>query len=194
MAGRNLEAFIYQVGYAVDPKGKDQLEKMDTQFGSINYLSELGFKVPTVEKKFCKNIEEVIKFVIGWGDKREKYPYEIDGMVVKVNDFNLQKKCGATNHHPRWAIAYKFKAKQATAKLLSVDYQVGKVGAVTPVAKIEPTQLAGVTISSISMHNEDFIKGKDIRLGDHVLIERAGDVIPYIVKSLPDLRLSLIHI
>ncbi len=188
VAGRGLEAFIYQVGYAIDDKGKDQLEKMDTQFGSINYLSELGFKVPTVEKKLCKNIGEVIKFVESWSAKREKYPYEIDGMVVKVNDFNLQKKCGATNHHPRWAIAYKFKAKQATAKLLSVEYQVGKIGAVTPVAKIEPTQLAGVTISSISMHNEDFITGKDIRLGDSVLIERAGDVIPYIVKSLPDLR------
>ena len=188
VAGRGLEAFIYQVGYAIDDKGKDQLDTMDTQFGSINYLSELGFKVPTVEKKLCKNIGEVIKFVESWGAKREKYPYEIDGMVVKVNDFNLQKKCGATNHHPRWAIAYKFKAKQATAKLLTVEYQVGKIGAVTPVAKIEPTQLAGVTISSISMHNEDFIKGKDIRLGDSVLIERAGDVIPYIVKSLPDLR------
>lgn len=188
VAGRGLEAFIYQVGYAIDDKDKDQLEKMHTHFGSINYLSDLGFKVPTIEKKLCKNINEVVKFVESWSDKREKYPYEIDGMVVKVNDFNLQKKCGSTNHHPRWAIAYKFKAKQATAKLLSVEYQVGKVGAVTPVAKIEPTQLAGVTISSISMHNEDFITGKDIRLGDSVLIERAGDVIPYIVKSLPDLR------
>ena len=188
VAGRGLEAFIYQVGYAVDNKGKDLLDTMNTQFGSINYLSELGFKVPTIEKKLCKNIGEVVKFVESWGAKREKYPYEIDGMVVKVNDFNLQKKCGATNHHPRWAIAYKFKAKQATAKLLSVEYQVGKIGAVTPVAKIEPTQLAGVTISSISMHNEDFITGKDIRIGDSVLIERAGDVIPYIVKSLPDVR------
>ena len=92
VAGRGLEAFIYQVGYAIDGKGKDQLDKMDTQFGSINYLSELGFKVPTVEKKLCKNIGEVVKFVESWGAKREKYPYEIDGMVIKVNDLNLQKK------------------------------------------------------------------------------------------------------
>jgi DNA ligase (NAD+) len=109
-------------------------------------------------------------------------------MVVKVNSYKLQELCGSTAHHPRWAIAFKFKAKQATSKLINVEYQVGKIGSITPVAKIEPVYLAGVTVSSISLHNEDFIKSKDLRLGDTVLIERAGDVIPYIVKSMEELR------
>ncbi len=109
-------------------------------------------------------------------------------MVVKVNSRELQEKCGYTSHHPRWAVAYKFKAKQATTKLLSVEYQVGKIGSITPVAKLEPVSLAGVTISSVSLHNEDFILEKDLKLGDTVLVERAGDVIPYIVKAMGDLR------
>ena len=100
----------------------------------------------------------------------------------------MQERTGYTSHHPRWAIAFKFKAKQATTKLLNVEYQVGKVGAVTPVAKLEPVALAGVTVSSVSLHNEDFIKSKDLRLGDTVLVERAGDVIPYIVKAMEDAR------
>ena len=107
---------------------------------------------------------------------------------MKVNSFELQEKCGFTQHHPRWAIAYKFKAKQSTSKLERVEYQVGKIGAVTPVAKITPVALAGVMVSSVSLHNEDFIKSKDLRIGDTVLVERAGDVIPYIVKSFPELR------
>lgn len=122
------------------------------------------------------------------GRKRDTYAYEIDGMVVKVNSLELQEKCGFTAHHPRWAIAFKFKAKQATSRLIAVEYQVGKIGSITPVAKIEPVFLAGVTVSSISLHNEEFIKSKDLRLGDTVLVERAGDVIPYIVKSFPELR------
>jgi DNA ligase (NAD+) len=109
-------------------------------------------------------------------------------MVVKVNSRELQERTGATSHHPRWAIAYKFAAKQATSRLLKVEYQVGKIGTITPVAKVEPVALAGVTISSISLHNEDFINEKDLHLGDTVLIERAGDVIPYIVKAMPELR------
>jgi DNA ligase (NAD+) len=105
-----------------------------------------------------------------------------------VNSLELQEKCGFTAHHPRWAIAFKFKAKQATSKLVAVEYQVGKIGSITPVAKIEPVYLAGVTVSSISLHNEEFIRSKDLRLGDTVLVERAGDVIPYIVKSFAELR------
>ncbi len=123
-----------------------------------------------------------------WEAKREGYNYEIDGMVVKVNSLALQEKCGFTSHHPRWAIAYKFKAKQATSTLESVEYQIGKIGSVTPVAKITPVQLAGVTVSSISLHNADFISGKDLHIGDTVLVERAGDVIPYIVKAMDELR------
>ncbi|HFA48503.1 MAG TPA: NAD-dependent DNA ligase LigA [Bacteroidetes bacterium] len=139
-------------------------------------------------RKVCKNIAEAAAFCIAWQEQREQYPYEVDGMVVKVNDLALQQRVGSTGHHPRWAIAFKFKAKQATTKLLKVEFQVGKIGSITPVAKLEPVALAGVTVSSVSLHNEDFIKNKDIRLGDTVLVERAGDVIPYIVKPMEELR------
>ena len=113
---------------------------------SIVYLGSLGFKVPHAATKVCKNIAEVIAFCNEWQEKRDSYDYEIDGMVVKVNDLELQSRCGYTSHHPRWAIAFKFKAKQATTKLLNVEYQVGKVGSITPVAKLQPVQLAGVTV------------------------------------------------
>ena len=187
-SARGLEAFIYQLGYAEGEDGNDILANFKTHNESINLLGELGFKVPTIERKVCKNIKEVADFCLNWQEKREDYAYEIDGMVVKVNSRELQEKCGYTSHHPRWAIAFKFKAKQATTKLLSVEYQVGKVGSITPVAKLDPVQLAGVTVSSVSLHNEEFIKSKDLRLGDTVLVERAGDVIPYIVKAMADLR------
>jgi len=187
-AKRNLEAFVYQVGYAVDADGNNVLQKMKTHDESIEMLGALGFKIPTIERKVCKNIQGAIDFCLGWEAKREGYNYEIDGMVVKVNSLEIQDKCGFTSHHPRWAIAFKFKAKQASTKLLNVEYQIGKIGSITPVAKLEPVALAGVTVSSVSLHNEDFITSKDLRLGDTVLVERAGDVIPYIVKPMEDLR------
>ena len=185
---RQIEAFIFQLGYAVDADGNDKLRAIDTHFASIELLGNLGFKIPHKEKKLCTGIEEAIAFCQEWEIKREQFGYEIDGMVVKVNEIALQDICGSTAHHPRWAIAYKFKAKQATAKLLNVEYQVGKIGSITPVAKLEPVQLAGVTVSSVSLHNEEFIQSKDLRIGDTVVVERAGDVIPYIVKPLEDLR------
>jgi DNA ligase (NAD+) len=187
-AQRGLEAFVYQLGFAADAAGKDEMEKLATHDETIELLGQLGFKVPGPERKVCKGIDQVIAFCMEWQAKREEYPYEIDGMVVKVNRRELQERCGYTSHHPRWAIAFKFRAKQATTRLLHVEYQVGKVGSITPVAKLEPVPLAGVTISSVSLHNEDFIKAKDLRLGDTVLIERAGDVIPYIVKAMDELR------
>lgn len=188
---RGLEAFIYTLGYAVDESGNDISDQFATHEASLDMLVQLGFKVPNkdkAERKVGKNIEEVVEFCQAWEERRESYEYEIDGMVVKVNDRVLQERTGYTSHHPRWAIAYKFKAKQATSRLQHVEYQVGKIGSITPVAKIEPVQLAGVTVSSISLHNEDFITGKDLRLGDTVLVERAGDVIPYIVKAMDELR------
>jgi len=187
-AERKMEAFIYQLGYAINADGENVLEQFETHDESIELLANLGFKVPTIERKVCKNIKEVADFCLEWEEKRESYEYEIDGMVVKVNDRKLQETIGYTSHPPRWAIAYKFKAKQATSKLENVEYQVGKIGSITPVAKIAPVQLAGVTVSSISLHNEDFITGKDLHFGDTVLVERAGDVIPYIVKAMEDLR------
>ena len=187
-AVRNIEAFVYQLGYAVDADGNDKMGDLKSHDAGIELLGNLGFKIPTKERKVCKTIKEASDFCAKWEREREDYEYEIDGMVIKVNDLALQERCGYTSHHPRWAIAYKFKAKQATSKLVNVDFQIGKIGAITPVAKIEPVQLAGVTVSSISLHNQDFITERDIKIGDTVLVERAGDVIPYIVKAMDELR------
>ncbi len=187
-AKRGIEVFIYQLGYAVDNTGKNMLSEWQSHYESINQLGKLGFMVPGKESRLCKNIDEVIDFCNTWEETRDQYPYEIDGIVIKVDARHIQEAAGYTAHHPRWAIAYKFRAKQASSKLLNVEFQVGKTGAVTPVAKIQPVSLAGVTISSISLHNEDFIKNKDIRIGDVVLVERAGDVIPYISESKKDIR------
>lgn len=181
VAKRNLEAFIYQIGFVVDDKGNEMLgEAFTSHFQNIEMLAGLGFQVPGQEKTLSKNIEDVVGFVKGWEAKRDNYNYEIDGMVVKVDNLRLQNSLGSTAHHPRWAIAYKFKARQATTQLLNIEYQVGRTGAVTPVAKLDPVRLAGVTVSSVSLHNADFILEKDIHIGDYVKVERAGDVIPYI--------------
>ncbi|MEM1326731.1 MAG: NAD-dependent DNA ligase LigA [Bacteroidota bacterium] len=189
-AKRQMETFVYQIGYATDAAGQDQLSQFETHSETIDFLGALGFKVPqeSDERCICKNIAAVTKFCEEWEARREAYAYEVDGLVVKVNSLKIQQEIGYTSHHPRWAIAYKFRAKQATSQLLNVEYQVGKIGSITPVAKIEPVALAGVTISSISLHNEEFIRSKDLRLGDTVLVERAGDVIPYIVKAFEDAR------
>ncbi|MFZ1260573.1 MAG: NAD-dependent DNA ligase LigA [Chitinophagaceae bacterium] len=188
VAKRNLEAFVYHISYYSMAKGKKNPAELTTHAGSLKLLWDLGFRSPERERKIFKGIEGVIKYCADFETERDALPYEIDGMVIKVNDIDLQEKLGMTSHHPRWAIAYKFKARQATSKLLSVEFQVGRTGAVTPVAKLEPVAVGGVTVSSISIHNEDYIKEKDLRIGDAVLIERAGDVIPQIVKSLPDTR------
>ncbi len=185
---RGLEAFIFQLGYAVDSAGNDMLPNLRTHDKGIETLGELGFKIPTIERKVVSSIQGAIDFCRDWEEKRDDYHYEIDGMVVKVNSLDMQERCGYTSHHPRWAIAYKFKAKQATTKMINIEYQVGKVGSITPVAKLDPVHIAGVTVSSVSLHNEEFIVGKDLRIGDTVVVERAGDVIPYIVKSLEELR------
>jgi DNA ligase (NAD+) len=187
---RALDAFIYQMGFAVNTEGTDVLGQFNNHNEQIELLANLGFKVPKInaERAVCNSITEVAEHCDKWQAQREDYPFEIDGMVVKVNDLGLQDICGYTSHHPRWAIAFKFKAKQATTQLLEIDYQVGRTGAVTPVARLKPVELAGATISNVSLHNEDFIKEKDIRIGDTVLVERAGDVIPYIVKSMEELR------
>jgi len=188
VAKRNLEAFVYHVSYYTVLKGKETSKALTTHSGSLEMLWDLGFRSPQKEKKVFKGIDAVIKHCNEFEIIRDDLPYEIDGMVIKVNDLALQDKMGMTSHHPRWAIAYKFKARQGTTKLLGVEFQVGRTGAVTPVAKLEPVAVGGVTVSSISVHNEEYIKEKDLRIGDAVLIERAGDVIPQIVKSLPDTR------
>jgi DNA ligase (NAD+) len=189
VAKRGLSAYIYQVAFASKETENNELEQFfSTHLDAIRGIDKLGFKTPVNEIKLCQNIEEVIAYCREWEVKRDQFPFEIDGMVIKVNDFEAQKKCGSTAHHPRWAIAFKFKARQATTTLIDVEYQVGRTGAVTPVAKLEPVHIGGVTVSSVSLFNEEVIREKGLMIGDKVLVERAGDVIPYIVKSLPEFR------
>ncbi len=189
---RNLEAFLYHVSFIVDGDTNTQRETNNeqpaTHSGMLQMLWNLGFRSPKNEMQVFKGIDGVIKHVQNFEKVRDNLGYEIDGMVIKVNDLNLQDRLGMTSHHPRWAIAFKFKARQGTSKLVDVTFQVGRTGAVTPVAKIEPVQVGGVTVGSISIHNEEYIKEKNLMLGDTILIERSGDVIPQIVKSFPELR------
>ncbi len=201
---RNLEVFLYHISYYSSKETLDitkgetaGTEKAHavkskkapvTHSESLDMLWDLGFRSPKKEKKVFKGIQPVIDYCIDFEAGRDKLPYEIDGMVVKVNDFALQDKMGMTTHHPRWAIAFKFKARQGTSKLLKVEFQVGRTGSITPVAKIEPVPIGGVTVGSVSLFNEDMVNQKDLRIGDTVLVERAGDVIPYIVKPLIELR------
>lgn len=185
---RNLDAFLYHISFFTTVENREPGSLLQTHSGALEMLWECGFRSPKKEKIVVTGIEEVIKHVHDFEEMRDTLPYEIDGMVVKVNEIGLQEKLGMTSHHPRWAIAFKFKARQATTKLRAVEFQVGRTGAVTPVAKLDPVGIGGVTVSSISIHNEEYIKEKKLMIGDTVLIERAGDVIPQIVKSLPELR------
>lgn len=189
VANRNLDAFLYHVSYFIETPGTSVDTKyLHTHSGSLEMLWNLGFRSPEKEKRVVKGIQPVIDYCLDFEKGRDDLPYEIDGMVVKVDDLALQEKLGMTSHHPRWAIAFKFKARQATTKLRAVEFQVGRTGAVTPVAKLDPVYIGGVTVSSISVHNEEYIREKDLQIGDTVLIERAGDVIPQIVRSITDLR------
>jgi DNA ligase (NAD+) len=188
---RSITVISYQVSYCVDKHDNDILKNFNSHDEIIKLLDKLGFKTPMESSKLCFGIDEVISFCELMAEKRHELDFEIDGMVIKLNDIGMQDICGNTGHHPRWALAYKFQAMQAVSTLERVEFQVGKFGTITPVAKITPVQLSGVQIQSISLHNEDFIKNKDIRLGDKVLVERAGEVIPYIVKSLPELRTGI---
>lgn len=197
VARRKLDAFLYHISYVQLEEGNNESmqtaiakgkEQLSTHSGCLELLWQLGFRSPEKEKRVLANIQEVIDYCTAFEAQRDNLPYEIDGMVIKVNQIALQDALGMTSHHPRWAIAYKFKARQATTQLLGIEFQVGRTGAVTPVAKLAPVSVGGVTISSISVHNEEYIKEKQLMIGDRVVIERAGDVIPQIVQSLPELR------
>jgi DNA ligase (NAD+) len=182
---RNLEAFIYHIAFV---QYDDNKKEIPSHSKSLEMLWNLGFRSPVNEKMIFNKIDDVISFCAEYEAKRDTLPYEIDGLVIKVDELKMQDKLGMTTHHPRWAIAYKFKARQSTSKLLQVEFQVGRTGSITPVAKIKPVPIGGVMVASISLHNEEFIREKDIRIGDSLLVERAGDVIPYIVKSFAEVR------
>ena len=153
----------------------------------LDAIKDWGLK-PVPFTKICRSLKEILAYQSEMETRRDELPYEIDGLVVKVNSIELQKRLGEIARSPRWAIAYKFKARQATTRILDIQPQVGRTGTLTPVASLEPVPIGGVTVKSASLHNMDEIERKDIRIGDTVVVERAGDVIPYVVQVLPDKR------
>ncbi len=189
VAKRNLSAVLYYVSdYTLIARPQPVDIHLKSQSGCLKMLWECGFLSPYKEIQVLSSIDDVFKHIHDYERMRDTLPYEIDGMVVKVDDVDIQEQLGSTSHHPRWAMAFKFKARQATSHLRQVIFQVGRTGAVTPVAKIDPVAIGGVTVSSVSLFNEDIIREKDLKINDAVLVERAADVIPYIVKSQADLR------
>jgi len=185
---RGLNAILYHISDYTLVAGAQRPKELATHYGSLKWLYSLGFPTPAPDMKVFKHINDVIAYCHEFEGKRDSLAFEVDGLVIKINNFAQQDKMGMTTHHPRWAVAFKFKARQATSKLLRVEFQVGRTGAITPVAKIEPVHIGGVTVTSISLFNEDVVREKDVRIGDMVLVERAGDVIPYIVRPLTELR------
>lgn len=190
---RGLTAVLYQISDYTLQKDAPRPKELSKHYDSIQWLYNLGFPTPHKEMRLFHSIDDVINFCHEFEEKRDTLPFEVDGLVIKVNSFDLQDKLGMTTHHPRWAVAFKFKARQATSKLERVEFQVGRTGTITPVAKIAPVPIGGVTVTSVSLFNEDVVREKDLRIGDTVLVERAGDVIPYIVKPLTELRTGHEH-
>ena len=179
-AKRPLDIFIFNLEYIENTNLKSHSE-------SLEYLKNLGFKVST-DYKVCSNIEGVIEHIEYWTENRSKLPFEIDGMVIKVNDLQQRDIMGYTAKSPRWAIAYKFPAEQKKTKLIDIIVEVGRTGTITPTAILEPVRLAGTTVSRATLHNEDYINEKDIKIGDTVLVQKAGDIIPQVVQVVKDDR------
>ncbi len=177
---RPLNMFAYAAGRV---EGK----KLTNHWDSILYLRQLGFKISQYVE-LCKSVEQVEEYYQKMLDLRNDLPYEIDGIVIKVNEFTLQEKLGVLSRSPRWAVAWKFPAQQEHTKIRDIIISVGRTGAITPVARLEPVRVGGVEVSRATLHNEDEIKKKDVRIGDTVVIQRAGDVIPEVVKVVESKR------
>ena len=180
VAKRPLKVFIHSLGFV------EGIE-LETLWEALNFLKKMGFRI-NEHRKLCNSLDEVLTFWNEWHEKRDNLPYEIDGVVVKVNRIEQQRRLGSTTKSPRWAIAFKFPARQATTILREIKVQVGRTGILTPVALFDPVPLAGSVISRATLHNLDEIRRKDIRIGDRVIIEKGGDVIPQVVKSIPEVR------
>lgn len=176
VAQRKLDSYLYFVLGENLP--------FSTHFQAIEKAKEWGFKVPLSEKKYiakCRSVDEIFEFINYWDKARHQLDFDIDGVVIKVNSYDKQQELGMTAKSPKWAIAYKFKAEQAKTKLLEITYQVGRTGAITPVANLQPVLLAGTTVKRASLHNADQIEKLDIRINDTVLVEKGGEIIPKIV-------------
>ncbi len=185
-ASRKLDSFMYDLTI-LGTAASDGLRRPETQYEELELLRKLGFKV-NPHFKLCGDIEEVIAFWREWAKKRDKTDYWIDGIVVKLNKVEWQKKLGYTGKSPRFAIAFKFPAEQAATVVEDIQIQVGRTGALTPVAHLRPVTVAGSVVSRATLHNEDEIKRLDVRVGDTVIIQKAGDVIPDIVKVVREMR------
>ena len=179
-ASRNLDIFLYAPADIGDTGIDSHSEGLDT-------LDKLGFKT-NPERKRCATIEEVLEFVGKWTDERPNLSYDIDGIVIKVDSLDQQQELGTTAKSPRWAIAFKFPAEEVVTVLKEIELSVGRTGVVTPTAILEPVRVAGTTVQRASLHNEDLIREKDIKIGDHVVIKKAGDIIPEVVNVLEDKR------
>jgi DNA ligase (NAD+) len=179
-AERHLRLFTYEL-VIIDG------EPVRTHREALDLLRKCGCPVNSHIETF-DSIDQVIDYCLSWGDRRHDLPYDTDGMVIKVNDFGQRRRLGATSKVPRWVVAYKFEEEQALTRLLAIEVQIGKTGKVTPVAHLEPVQLAGTTVKRASLHNPDEIARKDIRIGDMVVVEKAAEIIPYVVRSEPGVR------
>lgn len=179
VAGRNLDIFLYYI--FIDGK------EMPSQWENLQQLKKLGFKT-NPSSRLCRSLEEVIDYYREWTEKRDSLEYDVDGVVIKVNYTRQRELLGTTAKSPRWAISFKFPARQATTRIKEIIIQVGRTGALTPVAILEPVQISGTTISRCTLHNEEELKRKDIRVGDYVLLERSGDVIPHVVSVMKERR------
>ena len=184
-AARQLDVFVYDLASSGEPLPP-------TQFEELKYLEELGFKV-NKHRQLCRNIEEVIGFWREWQKRASKEDYLIDGVVVKINERKLQEALGYTGKAPRWGIAFKFPAEQVTTVVEDIIFQVGRTGVITPVASLRPVSVAGSVVSRATLHNEDEIKRLDVRIGDTVILQKAGDVIPDIVQVVKELRTEKSH-
>ena len=179
-ASRNLDIYVYGLANADEPGIAAHSEGLD-------YLEKLGFKT-NKERKKCASIEEVIEYVTDWTEKRPQLSYDIDGIVIKVDGYEQQEQLGTTAKSPRWAIAYKFPAEEVVTILKDIELSIGRTGVLTPTAILEPVRVAGTTVQRASLHNEDLIREKDIKIGDHVIVKKAGDIIPEVVNVLPERR------
>ncbi|MCM2978406.1 NAD-dependent DNA ligase LigA [Priestia aryabhattai] len=179
-AKRNLDIFVY----AMTDTGELEI---DSHSESLNLLDDLGFKT-NKERQTCETIDDVIAYIESWQTKRPELSYDIDGIVVKVDSFDQQAELGTTAKSPRWAIAYKFPAEEVVTKLVNIELTVGRTGVITPTAILEPVQVAGTTVQRASLHNEDLIREKDIRIGDYVVVKKAGDIIPEVVNVIEEKR------
>ncbi|MGG1592727.1 NAD-dependent DNA ligase LigA [Terribacillus saccharophilus] len=179
-ASRNLDVFLYGSGLW-------ETNNLNSHSGLLDYLEQLSFKT-NKERRRCRTIEEVLAYVEEWSAKRRELSYEIDGIVIKVDKREQQDELGFTARTPRWAIAYKFPAEEVTTKLYDIELNVGRTGVITPTALLEPVRVAGTTVQRATLHNEDLIREKDIRIGDTVVIKKAGDIIPEVVRVVTDAR------